>query len=93
LGYKKWTKPFVIYGMNALFVYVLSGLVAKALYYIKWQNDSGDTTTLGSWIYKSFFEPVFSNPMNSSLAYAVFNVLFFLGISWILYRRKIFIKV
>ncbi|MEM8527209.1 MAG: heparan-alpha-glucosaminide N-acetyltransferase domain-containing protein [Bacteroidota bacterium] len=93
LNYKKWTTPFVIYGTNALFVFVLSGLVAKSLYYIKWQNESGDTITLGSWIYQTFFTSVFANPMNASLAYAIFNVLFFLGLSWILYWKRIFIKV
>lgn len=93
LNYKKWTTPFVIYGTNALFVFVLSGLVAKSLYYIKWQSESGDTTTLGSWIYQTFFTSVFANPMNSSLAFAIFNVLFFLGLSWILYQKRIFIKV
>ncbi len=34
-GYRKWTKPFIIYGMNAITVYVLSGILARLLYYIK----------------------------------------------------------
>ena len=91
LGSKWWTKPFVVYGMNALFVFIMSGLVAKLLYTIKWTD--GDTTiTLGNWIYHSFFTPFLSD-YNASLAYAIANVLFFWGLAWVLYSRKIFIKV
>lgn len=92
LAYKKWTKPFVIYGTNALFVFVMSGLVAKSLYYIKWET-ADETITLGSWLYQTFFTSWISNPMNASLAYAIANMLFFLGLAWLLYWRKIFIKV
>lgn len=93
LQYKAWTKPFVVYGMNALFVFVLSGLIAKALYYIKWEDATGNTITLKGWLYDGLFVPVFANPMNASLAFALANVLLLLGIAWILYWQKIFIKV
>lgn len=89
---KWWTKPFVVYGMNALFVFVMSGLVAKLLYVIQWTTASGATQTPKGWIYSNFFTP-YLDPYNASLAFAVTNVLFFLGLSWILYNRKIFIKV
>lgn len=92
LGYKSWTKPFVVYGMNALFVFVMSGLVAKLLYYIKWADGNGNTITLGNSIYRTLFTP-FLGPYDASLAYAIMNVLFFLGLAWILYAKKIFIKV
>ncbi|MEM9887258.1 MAG: heparan-alpha-glucosaminide N-acetyltransferase domain-containing protein [Bacteroidota bacterium] len=93
LNHQKWTKPFVIYGTNALFVFVLSGLIAKSLYYIKVKGTSGDTISLKTWIYEGFFTPLFSNPMNASLAFALANVLLLLGLSWILYWNRIFIKV
>ena len=87
LNYKKWIKPFVVYGTNALFVFVMSGLVAKLLYTIKVGG-----VTLQEWLYQNLFTTVFS-PYNASLAYAIANVLFFLGLAWLLYARKIFIKV
>lgn len=93
LQYRWWTKPFVVYGMNALFVFVLSGLIAKMLYYIKWENEIGETTTLKAWFYEGFFVPVFPNPMNASLAFAIVNVLLLLVLAWVLYWRRIFIKV
>ncbi len=92
LNFKWWTKPFVVYGMNALFVYIMSGLVAKLLYTISWETQTGAHQTLGNWIYHQFFTPFLSD-YNASLAYAIANVLFFLGLAWILYAKRIFIKV
>ena len=91
LKYKGWTMSFEVYGKNALFVFVASGVVAKILYNIRWELGNGHQT-LQNWIYDNFFTPVFS-PYNASLAYAILMVLLFLGFSWILYLRKIFIKV
>ena len=88
-----WTKPFVIYGTNALFVFVLSGLVAKLMYLIKWTNAAGEEISLKSWIWNNLYEPAFTSVKMASLAFAITNVLFFLFLSWILYRKKIFIKV
>ncbi|MEM1320737.1 MAG: heparan-alpha-glucosaminide N-acetyltransferase domain-containing protein [Bacteroidota bacterium] len=92
LGYRRWTKPFVVYGTNALFIYVLSGLIAKSLYLIKLPLADGSTPTLGSWLYQSFYTPLLS-PYNASLAYALTNVALLWGLAWILYHKKIFIKV
>ena len=30
-GYKKWATPFVIYGMNAITVFVLAGVVGRTM--------------------------------------------------------------
>lgn len=92
LGYKNWIKPFVVLGTNALFAYVLSDLIAIGLYAISWNTADG-SQTLGGWIYETFFTSIFANPYNASLAYAIANVLICLALTWILYWRKIFIKV
>jgi predicted acyltransferase len=92
LGYRKGTHFFVVFGMNALFIFFMSGIVAKSLYLIKWQQGE-ESITLGGWLYQTIFQPLFSNPKNDSLAYAIVNVLFFWLLGYILYRKKIFIKV
>jgi predicted acyltransferase len=92
LDYKAWTKPFVIYGMNPLFAYVLSGLIVKTAINIRWETGDG-STTLWSWIYQAGFEPLFSSPYNSALAFAIANVLICYLAVWALYRSRIFIKV
>ena len=92
LNYKNWIKPFVVYGMNPLFAYVLSGIIAKMAYYISWSLPDGSKQTLGNWIYNTVFTP-YLNAYNASLGYALLNVLVVLGLCWILFNRKIFIKV
>lgn len=92
LGYQKGMKPFIVFGTNALIIYALSGLIARMFGLIKWTTGAGETISLKGWIYNTFMTSVFSD-INASFAYALFNVLLFLGIAWILYAKKIFIKV
>ncbi len=93
-GSRWWTKPFIIYGTNALFVFVLSGLLVKLMYTtFKWVNEAGESMNVQSWLWTQVYEPAFTSAKLASLAYALTNVLFFLALSWVLYRRRIFIKV
>ncbi len=91
-GYKKWTKPFVIFGVNALALYVGAELMAKILDLIKVAGKNGEPTGLQGWIFETIFLPL-AAPVNASLIYAVCYVLFWLFIMWILYRKNIYIKV
>ena len=92
LNYQRWAKPFVVYGTNALFVFILSGFVAKLMYTIDWETAGGERQTVKGWVYDTVFTPLFS-PMNASLAFAITNVLVFLALAWVLYQRRVFIKV
>ncbi|NWF89762.1 MAG: DUF5009 domain-containing protein [Ignavibacteriaceae bacterium] len=91
-GIKWWTKPFVVYGMNAITVFALSGLVAKTMGIIKVTNKIGEQVSLKTYLYENFFSPFFS-PINASLAWALTYIVIWLGLMWILYAKKIFIKV
>ncbi|MBS1809487.1 MAG: DUF5009 domain-containing protein [Acidobacteria bacterium] len=91
-GYKRWTKPFVIFGVNALALFVLSGLMARILSVIPMTKMDGTPGTLKGWIYEHFFTSWLS-PINASLGFALGYVLLWLGLMTILYRRRIFIKV
>ncbi|MCX8010352.1 MAG: DUF5009 domain-containing protein [Ignavibacteria bacterium] len=91
-GIKWWTKPFVVYGMNAITVFALSGIVAKTMGIIKVTNELGEKISLNKYLYESIFVPILS-PINASLAWAITYVLIWLGLMWILYWKKIFIKV
>ncbi|NGP89518.1 acyltransferase family protein [Fodinibius halophilus] len=90
-GYKKWAKPFKIYGLNALAVYVLSSLMAKLLYLIPISVGEG-TSPLKRVIYESLLLPI-ASPINASLIFAVGYILFWLWIMWMFYKREIFIKI
>ncbi len=92
-GYKKWTSFFVVFGLNPLFIFALSGIWAKTLWYIIRFEDVREGVITGSgWLYQHIFVPIAGN-MNGSLLYAITHVVFFWFIGYILYRKKIFIKV
>ena len=91
-GYQKWTKPFVIFGTNALALYVGAELTAKCLDLIQVTGANGEPISLQGWIYETIFAPL-AAPVNASLLYALGYVLIWLFIMWILWRRKIFIKI
>ena len=91
-NYNRFTKPFVVYGVNAITVFFLSGLIPRILNMIKVSRPDGSETGAQNWLYESFFTPYFS-PVNASLAWAVTFVLFWLVILWVMYNKKIIIKV
>jgi predicted acyltransferase len=91
-GYRRWSKPFVIYGMNALAAFVLSGIAARMLNLIKVGGPDGNPIALKTYIYTNFYESWLS-PINASLLFAITFVLVFLGIMAIFYQRRIFIKL
>lgn len=91
-GYKKFTKPFVVYGVNAITVFFLSGLMPRIMSMIKVEMPDGKVVGSQTWLYDTFIVPYFS-PLNASLVYAVLFILFWYVILWIMYKRNIIIKV
>ena len=89
---KRWTKPAVIYGMNPMVAFVGSGVMARLIYSIFKVNYDGKPIALETAIYRSAFAS-WLDPVNASLAFACTFVLFWFGILYILYRKKIFFKV
>ena len=90
-GWKRWSTPFRVFGSNALFAFVLSILLAKAGFLVKFTAD-GKLITLQRYIYQHWFAPL-GTPKLTSLLFA----LAFVTLCWLpmalLYRRKIFIKI
>ncbi len=91
-GYKRWAKPFVIFGVNALALFVFSGILARVMGMIRLAGPDGKDVTLQQWIFNNLYLPILS-PINASLAYAITYILFWLFLMWLLYRRRIYIKV
>ena len=91
-GYKRWAKPFVIFGVNALALFVFSGIMARLMGMIRFTAQDGKEISLQQWIFNNIYLSVLS-PINASLAYAISFILFWLFLMWLLYRRRIFIKV
>ncbi|RYE31181.1 MAG: DUF1624 domain-containing protein [Sphingobacteriaceae bacterium] len=91
-GYKRFTKPFVIFGVNAITVYTFSGIIPRILGMITFTNSEGTTVNLHEYLYNTFFTPYFS-PINASLAGGLTYVLIWYVILWLMYRKNIIIKV
>ncbi|WP_457652626.1 acyltransferase family protein [Rhodocaloribacter sp.] len=92
-GYKAWTQPLRVYGMNPLFVYVLSIFwVLVLIYWVRIPTGGGETTSGYGWLYRNVFAAL-AGPMNGSLLFALAHVVFFWFVAWVLYRKRIFIKI
>ena len=90
-GYKKIVQPFVVFGMNAIAMFVLSIFIAKFLFIIKIISKDS-ILSLHSFIYINFFQSLFGN-LNGSLLFAVVLILILYLVAWVLFRNKILIKV
>jgi predicted acyltransferase len=88
----RWTTPFRIYGMNALFIFAFSGLVAKMCGFIKLAQPDGGSVSLG----RTLYAPIRDLPIgavNTSVLYALlFNACMF-ALAWAMWRRNWFVKV
>jgi predicted acyltransferase len=87
-----WTKPFVILGMNAIAAYVVAELLAIVLGGVKVHVGGGATMSWGEFIYLRWFAP-WASPANSSLLFSIAFLLVCFVAMWVLYRKKIFVKI
>ena len=86
-----WARPAYVFGTNALFAFVLSGLVARGL--SLWRVGApGETVPARQWLFEQFLAPV-AGPMNGSLLFALANVVLIFLLTAPLYHRRIFIKL
>jgi len=92
-GSNWWTKPFVIFGVNALALFVGSGMLGRVLNMVPGSTGpDGKLISLKVTIYEGVFAPV-ASPMNASLLFAICFIGLWLFLMWLLYRKNIFIKV
>lgn len=91
-GYTRWTKPFVIFGVNALALFVFSGILGRMLGAYKVSDSAGQSVSVHKWIFDNLFSTV-AHPTDASLMFAVSYIVFWLLLMWLLYRKRICIKV
>jgi predicted acyltransferase len=84
---KSWTQPFVLFGRNPLLIFALSGILVKIYGLIR----IGETNAY-SGLYKFVFQPLAGDYVGS-LLFAIFHVMIFLLIGWLLDRKKIYLRV
>lgn len=88
---RTWAFPFVLFGLNPLFLYALSILTDTLTWMIK-IGSQDQVVPLHEWIQHSLFQPL-AGDLNGSLLYAVSFVAIFWLIAYWLFRKEIFIKV
>lgn len=93
--YKRWSKIMVIWGVNPMIVFFLSGVLPRSWNMIKVQNgeNAANRVNVKEYFYSHTIMPLFSDPLNASLAFAVLNAVFWTFILWILYKKSLIFKV
>jgi len=86
-GRTRFTKPGIIFGSNAIAVYVLADVWGQLFYNIKFWGSSLNVH------FMNMFESAGWSMKFGSLLYAVLFICFNFIPAWILYKKKIFIKL
>ncbi len=91
LSRERWARrlqPLVVFGMNALFLFALSGLLAKLLYTLK----LADGRSLGRHLYQPLLD-LDIGAKNASLLHALGFVAVMYAVAWLMHRQRWFVKV
>jgi predicted acyltransferase len=87
-GRWRLARPFEIVGVNAISVYVASGLMATLL-----NNLTVGSVSAHDWLYEALFASWIAYPKLASLSYALATVAFWWLVCWIMWRLRITIRV
>lgn len=91
LRYRRFARPFVILGRNALLLFVVSGLLVKTMIFLRVDTSAGESIALSRWVYVTWFAPL-AAPKNASLLYALANLALLFGLLWWLDRRRWYLR-
>ncbi len=101
-GCRTLVKPFAIYGMNAITVFVLAGVLGRLSLEIK-IGPADNSVALKTWLYHRLCAPFASpdtapvfgflaSPKNASLLWALMYIAGLYVVAWVMYRKKWFVK-
>ena len=91
-GWSKWLAwPWLVFGSNAILAYMVSELLGETQAMIQFTWNGGDMTPFG-YVRVNLFGGI-SDPGWAAFGYSVFYTAVCLIPVWILYRKKIFLKV
>jgi predicted acyltransferase len=95
VDYKKWTKLFLIWGVNPMVVFFFSGIIPQGLRMIQFQNPKipSEQINLQKYLYSFWIEQFFTNPLLASLVGALIYVAIWSFILWLFYKNNLIFKV
>jgi predicted acyltransferase len=85
----KFGTIFKYVGTNAITIYFLSSFISKSFYL----TNVGENQNIHSYLYNTLFVHPFLSNEASSLLYALVVVLFYITLGYVLFKKKIIIKV
>ena len=88
----KYFRLFLTFGVNPLFAYVFAELCGSIFSGLLKFPYCGNLVSFRSFMFDYIFSPIMGE-MNGSLLYSVFIMFFYWSILWIMYKKKIYIKV
>lgn len=80
---------FSYVGTNAIVIYFASSFISKTFYLVKVNEEQN----IHSFLFETIFLSLISDNKFASFLYAISVVVFYLIVGYVLYKRKIFIKV
>jgi predicted acyltransferase len=90
-GWRRWARPLLWLGSNAILIYALSTFLSKLGSIMK-VPDGAHAIAVQGWIYQHWFEPL-GQTENASLAFSISYVALWTLVAWAFYWKKIFVKV
>lgn len=95
-GYRRWGRFFEVFGVNPLFLYCLSAVLALVVGLTKfsWSGAEEGVISIKNFVYQVCLLPVCcGDKAMASAAFAVLFVLLNWCVGYVLYKKKIYIKL
>ena len=87
-GYRRWAQPLIIFGVNAIAVYLFSELVPDIILFLHTRVSGGSES-----LEQSVFNVTIFPPALLALCYALFFTAMVYAFAWLLYRKHWFFRV
>jgi predicted acyltransferase len=92
-GWRAWAKPFIPFGLNPIVAFVASGFFSRFIYTLVKVPRNGALVPVQNAIYDSWLAPLFADPRDASLLFAIIYVVVFYAVLHLMHRRGIIVKV
>jgi predicted acyltransferase len=93
MQWRRWTFPFVVYGVNPMLAFLGSGVMARGIASLwTWETAAGTRTSAQQFVFNTMYAS-WLPPRDASLAYAVSFVTLWFLLLWAAWKRGIMLKV
>ena len=90
-GFVRWSKPLTILGINAITLYILSIVYVDSLWALDVKTSAGEKLSCHSYLFGNLCTHL--GPKADSLLWAIWIVLSIYLVAWMMWRKRLFIKI